>query len=354
MRLPVDSATQRALSVSENTILRLRAGVDRTLVRTYVAGLAHRFNRTVRNANLVLHGLKPYVTKSRDGRALHQRVIANAIATEIAEGTREPIPLDREDDQAEDDREGDRPGDRDPARLEHPHALPPHARGAAVPGRDRPGDLSDSARPLRDRRQVEEPVVVSAERPVGRGREADSAGAGQPARHPLDGPQLARRRHPRHARVRVDRLLRVARLHPHAHPAGGMAVRPRHRRHTRLHRLRLSHVPHAEAVRPGDRSRRGRRDARAARLAADAPVAPAEDRRPGAGVLAEAHRRQRRRRSRRAAREAGRAQLLGVVVRPVQGRGAPRSRRRTSATARRESCSSASTTTTSPATRARS
>ncbi|MGZ4354268.1 MAG: peptidoglycan binding domain-containing protein, partial [Gaiellaceae bacterium] len=93
MRLPVDSATQRALSVSENTILRLRAGVDRTLVRSYVAGLAHRFNRTVRNADLVLHGIKPYVTKSREGRALHQRVIANAIATEIAEGTREPITL---------------------------------------------------------------------------------------------------------------------------------------------------------------------------------------------------------------------------------------------------------------------
>ena len=93
MRLPVDSATQRALTVSENTILRLRAGVDRTLVRTYVAGLAHRFNRKVRDAQVVLHGLKPYVVKSQVGRALHQRVIANAIETEIAQGTREPITL---------------------------------------------------------------------------------------------------------------------------------------------------------------------------------------------------------------------------------------------------------------------
>ena len=93
MRLPVDSATQRALTVAQNTILRLRAGVDRPLVRTYVASLAHRFNRTVRDAQLVLHGLKPYVIKSRVGRALHQRVIANAIATEIADGTREPITL---------------------------------------------------------------------------------------------------------------------------------------------------------------------------------------------------------------------------------------------------------------------
>jgi lipoprotein-anchoring transpeptidase ErfK/SrfK len=93
MRLPVDSATQRALTVSENTILRLRAGVDRTLVRAYVAGLAHRYNRKVRDAQLDLHGLKPYVVKSRVGRALHQRVIANAIETEIAQGTREPITL---------------------------------------------------------------------------------------------------------------------------------------------------------------------------------------------------------------------------------------------------------------------
>ena len=93
MRLPVDSATQRALTVSENTILRLRAGVDRTLVRTYVAGLAHRFNRKVRDAQVVLHGLKPYVVTSQVGLALHQRVIANAIETEIAQGTREPITL---------------------------------------------------------------------------------------------------------------------------------------------------------------------------------------------------------------------------------------------------------------------
>ena len=91
MRLPVDSATQRALSVSENTILRLRAGVDRTRVRAYVAGLARRFDRTVRDSQLVLHNLKPLVTKSRIGRALHQRVLANAIETEIADGTREPI-----------------------------------------------------------------------------------------------------------------------------------------------------------------------------------------------------------------------------------------------------------------------
>lgn len=93
MRLPVDSATQRALSFSENTILRLRAGVDRSLVRAYVARLAHRFDRKVRDSQLVLRNLKPYVTKSQAGRSLHQRVTVGALATEIAQGTREPIVL---------------------------------------------------------------------------------------------------------------------------------------------------------------------------------------------------------------------------------------------------------------------
>ena len=93
MRLPVDAATQRAMTVSENSILRLRAGVDRDLVRAYVARLAKRYNRTVRNAGVALHGLKPVMTQARPGVALHQRWIANAIETEIAQGTREPIVL---------------------------------------------------------------------------------------------------------------------------------------------------------------------------------------------------------------------------------------------------------------------
>jgi len=93
MRLPVDSATQRAMTVSENSILRLRAGVDKDLVRAYVARLAKRYDRPVRNAGVALHGIKPTMTKARPGVALHQRWIANAIETEIAEGTREPIAL---------------------------------------------------------------------------------------------------------------------------------------------------------------------------------------------------------------------------------------------------------------------
>ena len=61
--------------------------------------------------------------------------------------------------------------------------------------------------------------MVPAELAVGEGPEADPAGPRQPARHALDGPLRAGRRHPRHARRRLDRLLGLARLHPHAHPA---------------------------------------------------------------------------------------------------------------------------------------
>ena len=93
MRLPVDAATQRALTVSENTILRLRAGVDRDLVRAYVARLAKRYDRPMRNARVLLHGVKPFMLTARPGHTLHQRWIANAIETEIAEGTRQPITM---------------------------------------------------------------------------------------------------------------------------------------------------------------------------------------------------------------------------------------------------------------------
>ena len=93
MRLPLDSATQRALTVSPGTILGLRAGVDKPRIRAYVAMLAKRYDRTVRDAELRLRGLKPYVLKSRVGHVIYQRTLASAIESEVVHGTREPIVL---------------------------------------------------------------------------------------------------------------------------------------------------------------------------------------------------------------------------------------------------------------------
>ena len=116
-----------------------------------------------------------------------------------------------------------RPGDRDPPRLAEAVPVPrlgtgPHAHRRVVPGGSRAVGLPDAARQLHDPQQGAQSLVVPAQPRLGRGRRADPARAGQPARHALDGPERRRRRHPRHAERRFDRLLRVARLHSHAHP----------------------------------------------------------------------------------------------------------------------------------------
>ena len=145
-----------------------------------------------------------------------------------------------------------RPRDRDPPRLEPALPLQRACASSAAFG----VATGQSAYPtplgrLHDRRQVAEPVVVPAELAVGEGREAGPAGAGQPARHALDGPLRARRRHPRHARRRLDRLLGLARLHPHAHPRRRVALQPRRRSARRSSSSRMTMSRKAEARRAG-------------------------------------------------------------------------------------------------------
>ena len=208
MRLPLDSATQRALTVSPGTILGLRAGVDKPSVKAYVARLAKRYDRTVRNPELKLRGLKPYVSKPGVGRVLSQRAISAAIQSEVIHGTPRADRREVEDDQADDCAAAtfgpvvviQRSSNlltlyKNTKFVRRFHV----ATGQAI----YPTPLGR----FNDHRQVEGPVVVPAERRVGRRREADAARARQPARHALDGARLARRRDPRHARVRLDRLL---------------------------------------------------------------------------------------------------------------------------------------------------
>src|SRR5207244_11524079 len=83
------------------------------------------------------------------------------------------------------------------------------------------------------------PGVVPAPVSLGGGAEADPARPRQSARHALDGPLGVGRRHPRYALGRIDRLLRLARVHPHAHPRGRVAVQPRGHRDDGLHRSGL-------------------------------------------------------------------------------------------------------------------
>src|SRR5205823_11697111 len=75
------------------------------------------------------------------------------------------------------------------------------------------------------------------------GAEAGAARTREPARHPLDGPLRTRRRDPRDARRRLDRVLPLPRLHPDAHLRCGVAVRARRGRNDRLHRAGLMRMP---------------------------------------------------------------------------------------------------------------
>ena len=184
--------------------------------------------------------------------------------------------------------------------------------------------LPDPARPLRDCRHVEESVVVPAALRLGEGREADPARSGQPARHALDGD------------LRRPPSASTARPTPHrsATPSRTAASACRSPRSSGSSTRSTSGHPSTSSgdrTSPPRRSGGGRRDRggapRAPRLEADA----GRERRHLAGALqgrhahcarvhARAPRRQGRPRARVAARKSGRPQLLGLVVRPLQGR----------------------------------
>ena len=120
-------------------------------------------------------------------------------------------------------------------------------------------------------------------------------------------------------RGRLDRLLALARLHPHAHPAGGVAVRPRRRRHAGVHRLCLMRTLKLTGQVVALAAVAGLLGLLVWRLTHQSK--PPKIGGPAPAFSLEARRRGRDARPRVAARQARRAELLGVVVRAVQGRG---------------------------------
>ena len=164
------------------------------------------------------------------------------------------------------------------------------------------------------------------------GATAIPPGPGEPARNAVDGHLVAVRRNPRDAGRRVDRLLRLARVHPDADPAGRVALPAGRRRDARVHRPGVS-----SDTRPG-------RVQRIAQLAALIGVAAllalliwkvafgrttgaADELAEGKLVHAPAFTLDRLDRDGQLAvadlkGKGGRRQLLGVVVHPVPRRGA--------------------------------
>jgi lipoprotein-anchoring transpeptidase ErfK/SrfK len=93
LNLPIDAAIGRALTVTPGTTLALRATVDKTLVRSFVAKLAARFNRKPVASRLLFRNLRPVVTPSADGRTIEQRTAAAAVVDQLVHGTRVPLTL---------------------------------------------------------------------------------------------------------------------------------------------------------------------------------------------------------------------------------------------------------------------
>jgi lipoprotein-anchoring transpeptidase ErfK/SrfK len=93
LSVPIDSAIAKALTVAPGTPLALRATIDRSLVRAFVAKLAHRFNRKPVASRLLLRRLKPYVTKSLVGRTINQSTTVRDLTDELVHGSRAPIRM---------------------------------------------------------------------------------------------------------------------------------------------------------------------------------------------------------------------------------------------------------------------
>src|SRR5581483_319467 len=89
----VDTAVAKALTVAPNTVLTMRASVDQSLVRAFVAKLANRFNRKPVSSQLLLRGVRPDVTPAAAGEPSERKVAARAVRGKIETWTRSAIGL---------------------------------------------------------------------------------------------------------------------------------------------------------------------------------------------------------------------------------------------------------------------
>ena len=195
----VRASVNRALTVPAGTALKLRVILNRKGTQRYLDAVAKRFDREAVDSELLLRNLRPVITKEQAGRTLREVRAMNGIFTALVTNTRPEVALQFAELKPSVTRGSFGPViviRRGSNRL---YLYKGMRFQRVLRRRHRPVGLPDPARELARRRQVAEPVVVPAELAVGEGREAGSAGAGEPARHALDGPVGERRRHPRHA-----------------------------------------------------------------------------------------------------------------------------------------------------------
>jgi lipoprotein-anchoring transpeptidase ErfK/SrfK len=89
----VRAAVKRALAAPADTALELRVILNRKRTSSYLALVAKRFDRVPVDAHLLLRGLRPWVTRQQDGRALRRLRAMDAIFTALVTNFRPELGM---------------------------------------------------------------------------------------------------------------------------------------------------------------------------------------------------------------------------------------------------------------------
>src|SRR6476646_9910 len=89
----VRASVDRALTVPAGTALKLRVILNRKGTQRYLDAVAKRFDREAVDSQLLLHNLRPVITKEQAGRTLRQLRAMNGIFTALVTNTRPEVAL---------------------------------------------------------------------------------------------------------------------------------------------------------------------------------------------------------------------------------------------------------------------
>jgi lipoprotein-anchoring transpeptidase ErfK/SrfK len=90
----VDGAVRAALAAPEGTTVRLGVTVNERRLDRWTKQFARDFDQKMRNAKIVLRGLRPRVTRSQVGRTLYRWSTKAAILSDLRSHDRGPLELD--------------------------------------------------------------------------------------------------------------------------------------------------------------------------------------------------------------------------------------------------------------------
>ena len=157
----VEAALAQALVAPPGSQVPLVVTVQGQAVHEYVSKLGQRVNRQPKDSRLRLVKLRPRISEARPGLRVDRYPTVAAIVQALkAKRTRPGGDRDRPD-QAGGHAGELRARGRHPAGVETALPLPRREALADVRGRHRAGRLPDADRPLLDRHDAAEPVVVS-------------------------------------------------------------------------------------------------------------------------------------------------------------------------------------------------